>query len=222
MMDEARRFLRYVIPGLTFVVEVMLGLWLVVPHWTQTNVAPLFRSTNSLGSAAGAVLASAVLGYIFGTIHHYLSWHLPHYRSADDRNVAHMIIGRQLSDQCSNNAQDRMIAFQIAGAYWFRMKVKDREAAAAHDYLDSFGDLAHAAGTAFIASCAALGTVVITCAVIAPISTTCADVFRWLGMLVVGLVLCYLFYEAYRRLLRMAFGIFERVVEEEIRNEPLN
>lgn len=63
-MDEARRFLRYILPGLVF--PVMLLITLLI---SDTNEIINFLRNDSdkqiIGVIGGVFLASGVLGYIF-------------------------------------------------------------------------------------------------------------------------------------------------------------
>lgn len=68
-MDEARRFLRYVMPGLVYGVETLLLLFIVFPKWTQHLILDVVAK-DGVGAALGGVLASGALGYIFATLHH--------------------------------------------------------------------------------------------------------------------------------------------------------
>ena len=56
-MDEARRFLRYVTPGLIFAVQALLLLFIINPAWTTTQ---LLRQTKDarVGLAVALFLAS--------------------------------------------------------------------------------------------------------------------------------------------------------------------
>ena len=75
-MDEARRFLRYVTPGLTFAVQALLLLFIVNPPWTLDRIGELKEDTGA-GLAFALFLASGGLGYLFSVVHHRLHWSLP-------------------------------------------------------------------------------------------------------------------------------------------------
>jgi hypothetical protein len=49
-MDEARRFLRYVTPGLTFAVEALLLFFIVNPHWTLDRIGYLKKDDVELSA----------------------------------------------------------------------------------------------------------------------------------------------------------------------------
>ena len=74
--NEARRFLRYVNPGLVFAVQALLLLFIINPAWTTTQ---LLRQTKDAGAglAVALFLALGGLGYLFSVVHHRLHWSLP-------------------------------------------------------------------------------------------------------------------------------------------------
>jgi hypothetical protein len=80
-MDEARRFLRYVTPGLTFAVQALLLLFIVNPHWTLDRIGELKKDAGA-GLAFALFLASGGIGYLLSVVHHTLHhcnrwWILP-------------------------------------------------------------------------------------------------------------------------------------------------
>jgi hypothetical protein len=70
-MDEARRFLRYVTPGLTFAVQALLLLFIVNPPWTLDRIGELKKDTGA-GLAFALFLASGGIGYLLSVVHHTL------------------------------------------------------------------------------------------------------------------------------------------------------
>jgi len=89
-MDEARRYLRYVKPGLIFVVETALLLLIFSPQWLQAKLADLAAkegvgaTTSTLGAviavvlaiggAIGGVLVLGVFGFVLAVLHHACHW----------------------------------------------------------------------------------------------------------------------------------------------------
>jgi hypothetical protein len=49
-MDEARRFLRYVVPGIVFLVESFLLIWVLLPDWAEEQIR-VVRKERGLGLA---------------------------------------------------------------------------------------------------------------------------------------------------------------------------
>jgi hypothetical protein len=75
-MDEARRFLRYVTPGLTFAVQALLLFFIANQTWTIKQLHDLSEKSG-VGSGITLFLASGGFGYLFSVIHHWLHWFLP-------------------------------------------------------------------------------------------------------------------------------------------------
>lgn len=72
-MDEARRFLRYVTPGLVFLVETLLLLWVLLPDWPEEQLRQIKKDAG-LGFVLAAILGSGGLGFVFSIAHHWLHW----------------------------------------------------------------------------------------------------------------------------------------------------
>jgi hypothetical protein len=77
-VDEARRFLRYIIPGAIFAFLTALWLYIVLLDWPSFKLLE-FTDKEGIGGAIAALLASGALGYIFATVHHCLHWNCPKY-----------------------------------------------------------------------------------------------------------------------------------------------
>src|SRR5205823_5289442 len=72
-MDEARRFLRYISPGLLCSTEVLVLLLLLNPSWTLAQVRSA-KEAEGVALVAAALLASGGLGFFLSTIHHTVHW----------------------------------------------------------------------------------------------------------------------------------------------------
>jgi hypothetical protein len=70
-MDEARRFLRYVTPGIIFALELTILLFVLRPEWKLEKLLE-FGKDSGIATILVALLASGGLGFIFSTIHHHL------------------------------------------------------------------------------------------------------------------------------------------------------
>ena len=69
-MDDAQRFLRYVVPGLTLMVE-FLGYLLISGN---ISFSQLIKWVNTVGIAVSAFLASGGLGFLLGAIYYPVVW----------------------------------------------------------------------------------------------------------------------------------------------------
>ncbi|MFZ5522839.1 MAG: hypothetical protein ACOY9D_01980 [Pseudomonadota bacterium] len=217
-MDDARRFLRYVMPGLVFGVETLLLLYIVFPVWTQYQILEL-ANKNGLGIAIGSVLASGALGYIFATVHHWCHWHL----SIDSLILDHSgLINRLLaaglvSNDSNPKVVERKEAFEISLAYWYRPKGHGNSIDdVTYKKLDSLGDQAHALDTARVASFFAVVTTLVFCFNIGTVSLNFESIVRFVLMLLLGAVVIYLFHESYRRVGTIAQAIYDRIFSENL------
>lgn len=76
IMDEARRFLRYVTPGIAFLVQVGL-YWFLLDRPGAIAGAEELLNGGALGAGVTIFLASVGIGFLLSTIHHALYWHVP-------------------------------------------------------------------------------------------------------------------------------------------------
>src|SRR5262249_52013292 len=74
-MDEARRFLRYLMPGVVFGTETALLLLIVLPGPCLRLIGAVPKE-NGLFLAVASILASGGVGFILSVIYHRLLWGL--------------------------------------------------------------------------------------------------------------------------------------------------
>lgn len=73
-MDEAKRFIRFIIPGLIFTFQVITFIILSEP---KTFLDPdSLKSNLDLGSAVFLLASSGVLGYIFSMFYYSVHWYI--------------------------------------------------------------------------------------------------------------------------------------------------
>jgi hypothetical protein len=205
-MDEARRFLRYVLPGLVYGIETLLWLYIVLPDWTYSVILKTAEK-DSLGVALWGVLASGAVGYVFATVHHWCHWHLP----IDEPILNHTSLINQLdAAELHGRTVDRQEALVRSLARWYSADLRE----ATYKKLDSLGDQAHALGTARIASFFSLATALPISAAIGTFSLTAGSIFRLALVLVLGIAAICLFHNAYRHVGIVAQGIYDRILRE--------
>lgn len=219
-MDEARRFLRYVFPGLVFGVEVIILVWLVFPDSVVTIMVQA-SGESSLAVALGGLLASGGLGYIFATAHHFAHWHLPCDRNIINHapNIRNLIAAGLLGEE----VVDRRRALELTLELWYgRLGTKDGPIAAAQRKIAAIGDLAHAAGAARVASFAALATALCVCWLHGAFNIELEAVARFLTMVVSGTFLVLLFHDSYRRTGNIAQTLYDRMITAALESERRN
>jgi hypothetical protein len=95
-MDDAKRFIRYVIPGIVFIVEISVYLYLSAKNPTIKiiqEIELLKPDKSSITLTLGALLASGALGYIFSNLYyalHTIPWglvdHTELLKDAEEKN----------------------------------------------------------------------------------------------------------------------------------------
>jgi len=218
-MHDAKRFLRYVMPGVLFAAQTSFLLWIVYPDWTEDCLRLLAGA--SLGAALAGVVTSGVLGYVFATFHHFLHWSSPtDHRVIDHTDKINDLRRRQLLDRPDDKKQlDRLDAFDIMTAEWFKRNQENTFIGNATDRAAAFSDLAHGAGTARVASVASLLTVLIAYPFIGTWSPGLGSAFRLVGIIVGGVAPVLLFHYTYRRTGGMAQRFYDQVLEAALIHE---
>ena len=72
-MDEARRFLRYVTPGLLFIIFLCLFLYLNNRE-IFIDTAKMISNETDIGLPLALLIASGGMGFVFSILHHFLTW----------------------------------------------------------------------------------------------------------------------------------------------------
>jgi hypothetical protein len=160
-MDEARRFLRYLTPGVVFVVETVLFLWILFPSWTVSQLWEL-KTDSGLGLVATGALASGGFGFIFSVLHHIAHWAVVFERLSviDHRRFLRNLVIRadpwlNLYDLSNSNPLDaeavnqltRQQAWIIVSALWHERTKTSKQIEGAHERMGAFYDLMHSLGT---------------------------------------------------------------------------
>lgn len=173
-MDEAKRFLRYVIPGLIFFTETIVFLWVIYPHIIIDNIDK-FKNDSSLGLVFSSILVSGGVGYLFSVIHHY--WHWAMDCEVDYRNVIiyfyekkffefngyrikkinnkHFICDSSNEEKANEYNLTRFIAWTILNVLWHNLLKGSKEIEKVDQKIQSLSDLFHSLGTARVSTFAA-------------------------------------------------------------------
>jgi hypothetical protein len=220
--DEARRFLRYIVPGLVYGVT-FLSLMLIVLLDPTIDFLASVTEKNGLGLAATGVLASGGLGYIFAAIHHGVHWYFPCDQDVFDHRT---IVGRlqsaglvsptneelrRLADRTTLSAirESRITAQTISLIHWYR-HLETRKAG--KDQIDNLGNQAHSLGTTRIAAIFALLSAVAVCANYGRTDLSLLAVFRYILMIATGICLSMLFHTSYRRVARFSQDTYDEML----------
>jgi hypothetical protein len=245
-MDEARRFLRYVTPGLLYVGETAILLALILPTWTLPQLQALKRETG-LALILAAVLASGGAGFLFSTIHHALHW-MPWGKDGSFLFVppiAHTGVVEWLRQKgmvcvyqirAGQRARERFpetvtllpeerlapqSAWLVQQVLWFaRLRDAESSIAAAEPRSVALHDLAHSLGTARIASVVAALTAFLNPLFLrAEWSGDFGDILRYVSALVLAALVLLVQHENYRRACRNAEAFVDGVLTEALVRE---
>ena len=165
-MNEARRFLRYITPGILFGFFWLFFVWLALPDWTNSVLIKWFPPEgNSIAIIITTLLLSGALGYLFATIHHWCHWHLPcekdvinHVKQIESLRKRHLIPSLDKPPK-----DHRLEALTTMSILWFERLQKGNPVGNSEDRVAAFGDICHAAGTARVASFLALLLAILIC-----------------------------------------------------------
>ena len=116
-MEEARRFLRHVMPGFVYGIETFAGLLLVFPEWKGLHLSGL-TGKESLGIVIATLFVSGALGYVFATMHHWWHWHVDK-DILDHRPVINRLRERELIPKEVASQLDRKQALVLSLALWY-------------------------------------------------------------------------------------------------------
>jgi hypothetical protein len=168
-MDEAKRFLRYILPGLIFPVMVVISL--LISDFNRTiEILGKTSDKGIIGTIGGVFLASGALGYIFSVIYWVLYWrefepryiykirindmaidHRPLLRGLNERGRIEVvnIFGERVNlDNISKKG-----AFVIFSQHWWTSRIKNEADKEKFDSIDRLSDIMHAIGASFIGIC---------------------------------------------------------------------
>lgn len=162
-MEDARRFLRYVTPGLLYVIETGLLLAILVPWWLFPRLASL-KTDAGVGIVLATLLASGGVGFLFSTLHHAWHWLSPWTSMNHESMIKRLVANDVLSisslpkskgprEVTSEDAIDRRLAWIATTILWHERLGRDPKAIGGADPRTSgLTDLVHSLGTTRVAS----------------------------------------------------------------------
>lgn len=166
-MDEARRFLRYIIPGTIFFLETYLLVWLVAPAWTGAQLKDLKADAGIVTVLVGIVGAGG-FGYLLGLLHHSVFWRARGDRGIDYRGMIlslsqrmdfYSIPDKAVLDQHTLEKLSRLDAWTIANVIWYTRR-ESNKVKGVDPKFQYFGDLINSMGAARIGALVA-GTILV-------------------------------------------------------------
>ena len=219
-MNEAKKLLRYIFPGVLFLVEFLLLTLMVLPCWAENIVSFL---TKDMSTALGGLMSAGALGYFFSVIHHLCHWSLPCDQNVINHsdNIDRLVVESLIPPTTSAATKKREAALDLTLLIWHSRLSTGHAIASADGKVSSLSDVAHSAGTARIASAfalvLALGAYLYNKYGVSDVS--CYSMHSLAGvrlvlMLICGLTTVALFHMAYKRTGGIAQRLIDRLVEE--------
>lgn len=156
-MNDARQFLRYLVPGSLFFVQMALTLMALWPDW-MIEKAEFYKGTadkNALAIAIGFLVTSGAIGFLMSMIHHALYWRFPRrYGAVDYRALLRLLHRRGLISESplplagSARSRPRSIlrAWIILTKLWHERLKSSAKISAANGRADSMANLVHSTG----------------------------------------------------------------------------
>jgi hypothetical protein len=218
-MNEARRFIRYVIPGLVFATQFIILLGLLRPDWISEFLHQL-KKDSGLGLLFATLLASGGAGMVFSCIYHY--WHWEKGTAMDHKDVL-----IRLDKEGILNARDvdfktlcREDAWIILTALWHERLKSNETIGSADPKVADMLDLVHSIGTSRVA---ALVAAIVAFAVAASFSqfdpTIGGPCIRFIIALVLAFSVPWLLHANFVRIARLAQGVIDQVLSDALMAE---
>lgn len=164
-MDEARRFLRYILPGLVFPVMLLITL-LISDSDRIICLLEKYSDKQIIGVIGGVFLASGTLGYIFSVIYWARYWLKPRsickIKIIGDIAIDHKPLLRGLEEggrievvNIFGNRVDlegisKREAFVIFSQHWWTSRIENEADKDKFISIDRLADIMHAIGATII------------------------------------------------------------------------
>jgi hypothetical protein len=228
-MDEARRLIRFVLPGAIFGLMSCVILVCLVPDWVKPRVVFLLQKEAGLGAAVAGLVGSGALGYVFSALHHELDALLIRLKLNRWSTLDHCTFVRAMIKEgkivvlqggvALKNTDvwiDRQFAGWVVSAIWFNHLAAQPDFKEADAKSQGVSDTAHALGIARVAAIAAFLVSVAWAAHVGVLTTQRWAVFRSAVGVVSGLAAIQVFWLAYLRVGGRAQRVIEYLVRQSL------
>jgi len=215
-MDEARRFLRYILPGTVFAIETPLLVLLLRPDLMPIALSALKGS--DLGVALAGVLATGGLGFLFSVFHHAIRWRPGGTMINHQPNLNRLaeVLNIQGAEPGNLSRED---AWVITSTLWYTRRKSNRLIEGADDNARALIDIAHMLGASRVAVVfSALTAFLISILTSAP-SVSLEAIVRFLAAAAIAIVLFRLFQSSYERAERFALKVIDNVLADALHLE---
>ena len=156
-MEEVRRFLRFTLPGMACVIELLVALT-ISDFATIKGFLSFVKENSAVGIAISFLLASGAIGYILANIYFALYWVKPF---SDLIAIDHLSFLKSINNEfdlldASGNRIDvrkissRRDAWTILSHYWWSRIESDEGIKGTNAFTDRLVDITHSIGATFI------------------------------------------------------------------------
>lgn len=156
-MVDARRFMRYVIPGLIYAVLLAAAFFASDPARMICFITSGDIS-NNIGFVLTALLASGALGYVFSNIYFGLYWLTDNSIVAINHKALFSALGSRINiinaqgTQIDKNTLTKRDAWTIWSNYWFSNIENSKKYKVSSARVDNLVDITHSLGASLISS----------------------------------------------------------------------
>jgi len=242
-MDEPKRFVRYVLPGLAATLELCLLLFILEPCWMFNFVSSQFSKEKGLGVALAVLVASGGLGFMLANLYYAVLWcplfnlrwfsscAIDHRRAVCEADAEGIIcLVQQTAEEKYRGVEirvepgriSRKEAWRIVTALWHARIGSSVMLKKANARTDTLTSAVHGLGTLLLGTAIAAGTVFVVSHYVPP-STSCLPgstlgLFRTLAespcaRLVAFVVVALVLFLAQLYAFRIAVGHAQGVIE---------
>ena len=220
-MDEAKRFLRFIAPGVLMVAELLVLTWILAPAWTIAILGKL-QAQSSVAAALGTVVALGGVGYVLTIMHHNLAAWERLERGLDYRDLAlrlrskityRNIYDGAICDEATLRSMTREEAWCIVTALWHLRR--EAPAIKGIDPRAQFlGDFGHSVGAARLGMVFATGFAIVIGSMQKELSLDVASLTRIVVAVGFAVAMFFSYHFTYRRMFRLVEAFAEHALHD--------
>lgn len=226
-MNDARRFLRFLVPGALYGFETALLLSVLRPDWIDLALRAVGQ-TEGLLPVAGGLVASGVLGFLFGVIHQEIQStfggaidHSGFVRGLVRNGTLVQVVTDEPVRELAVAEVTPQSALAIITAEWHQ-RADAAPIRGATIRVDSLFDIGHSSGAGLVASAISIVTAFSVAAFNSHVSSATWDVTRFFIACLISLSLVLLFWRTNRRVTALTQAVIEQTLLNALRNQQAN
>lgn len=220
-MEEAKKFFRYITPGIVFLLVIIILLFISQPFIMLKIFIKALGDSNNPTLLFVALIASGGIGFIFSLIHHFLFWRIYSWLEwtsliYDHRNILKNLEGQkylEFVNQKNEPVKAKKIslenAWKVVCSIWYANIETSTPIKGSEKRTSSLSDIMHGTGTSFVGSCFAVivwGCIQLMCFEITPC--------LWAGPIAILLIVVHL--KNYQTTVSLCKGVIENILANEL------